>query len=77
MKSVTTRELVHGIRNIRRTVESGETVEWVFRGKKVAMIQPMRDPPRPSTKDWVARATAAGAIHRGKQTVAALVYDDR
>jgi antitoxin (DNA-binding transcriptional repressor) of toxin-antitoxin stability system len=77
MHSVTTRELIHGIRGVRQSLEAGEPVEWVFRGKKVATLQPVKNSPRPKDNPWIARAQAAGAVLRADKRVSDLIYEDR
>jgi len=77
MKTITTRDLVHRTREIRESLERGETFQWSQRGRIVAVLQSVRAPAVPAPMDWVSRARTAGIIAKGGQTLADLVAKDR
>ncbi len=77
MKTITTRDLVHRTREIRESLEQGESFQWSQHGRIVAIVQSVRTPAVPGSMDWVSRARGAGIIGQRDQTVADLVAEDR
>lgn len=75
MRTITTRELVHHAREIRESLERGESFQWSQRGRVVAILQPTASAPTPI--DWVKRACEAGVVPRSKQAVSDLVAEAR
>lgn len=77
MRTVTTRDLLHRTREVRAALERGETIVWTSHGKIVAHLQPPGARVKAANGDWLARAKAAGAVNRSKESASSLVYGDR
>ncbi len=75
MRTVTSRDLAHRPKEIRKLLSAGETLQWTAHGTAVALIQPVAATAK--KPDWVARARAAGAVNRSKSQVADSIYADR
>jgi hypothetical protein len=76
MLSVTSRDLVHRSKEIRKLLASGQTLRWTSHGSPVAIIQPVTDS-IPSKPDWIARARASGAVNASQASLAKALYDER
>jgi hypothetical protein len=76
MLSVTSRDLVHRSKEIRKLLASGQTLRWTSHGSPVAIIQPVTDS-IPSKPDWIARARASGAVNTSQASLAKALYDER
>lgn len=75
MRTVTSRDLAHRPKEIRRLLGAGETLQWTSHGSPVALILPFEAAaPKP---DWVERTRAAGAVNQSSSTVADAIYADR
>ncbi len=75
MRTVTSRDLAHRPKEIRKLLVAGETLQWTSHGSPVALILPFEAAaPKP---DWVGRARAAGAVNQSSSTVADSIYADR
>ena len=77
MKTVTSRDLAHRPREIRRWLAAGHTLRWTAHGTPVALIQPASAKLPADQPDWVARARAAGAVNRRRVSLAQAIYRDR
>ena len=75
MRTVTSRDLAHRPKEIRKLLVAGETLQWTSHGVPVALILPVEaSTPKP---DWVGRARAAGAVNQSPSSVAESIYADR
>ncbi|MFM8457628.1 MAG: hypothetical protein ACKOB0_01590 [Chthoniobacterales bacterium] len=77
MQTISTRDLAHRAKDLRKLLAAGQPLQWATRGKLIARLEP---PARSGAKlkpDWIARATEAGAVNRKSKTVAQELYDDR
>ncbi len=77
MKTITTRDLVHRTREIRESLERGESFQWSQRGRIVAVLQSMARPEKVPPIEWVGRAREAGAIIGQGVTVGDLISEQR
>ncbi|MFM8764531.1 MAG: hypothetical protein ACKOHM_04020 [Spartobacteria bacterium] len=75
MHIVTSRDLAHRTKEIRKLLVAGKTLQWTSHGAAVALIFPVEAAiPKP---DWLARARAAGAVNQSSPPVADSIYADR
>ena len=77
MKTITSRDLVHRSKEIRKLLSAGQTLRWTSHGSPVALIQPASAEVALAKPDWISRARAAGAVNSSTLSVADTVYQDR
>jgi|GEM_PF-918040 len=77
MKTVNTRDLAHRSKEIRKTLASGERVQWKSRGELIAVLEPARKPGLGAKNNWLRRAAAVGAVNKDVPTASQLIYADR
>ena len=77
MRTITSRDLVHRSKEIRKRLSAGQTLRWTSHGLPVALIQPASAQVPLAKPDWMSRARAAGAVHSSHPSVADTVYQDR
>lgn len=77
MQTISTRDLAHRAKDLRKLLAAGQPLQWATRGKIIARLEPPARSGAQAKRDWIARATAAGAVNRKTRTVAQELYDDR
>ncbi len=77
MKTITSRDLVHRSKEVRKLLSAGQTLRWTSHGSPVAFIQPASAEVSLAKTDWVSRARAVGAVNSSTLSVADTVYQDR
>jgi len=77
MRTITSRDLVHRSKEIRKLLTAGQTLRWTSHGVPVALIQPTSAQVSLAKPDWISRARAAGAVISSHPSVADIVYQDR
>ena len=77
MKTITSRDLVHRSKEIRKLLSASQTLRWTSHGSPVALIQPASAEVSLAKRDWISRARAAGAVNSSALSVADTVYQDR
>jgi antitoxin (DNA-binding transcriptional repressor) of toxin-antitoxin stability system len=77
MQTITSRDLVHRSKEIRKLLSAGQTLRWTSHGSPVALIQPASAEVPLAKPDWISRARAAGAVNSSTLSVADTVYQDR
>jgi antitoxin (DNA-binding transcriptional repressor) of toxin-antitoxin stability system len=77
METITTRDLVHRSKEVRKRLAAGATLRWTSHGKSVAVLSSGKNLPEKSKPDWISRARAAGAVNQSPSSVGASVYRDR
>ena len=77
MQTISTRDLAHRASDVRKLLAAGQPLQWATRGKLIARLEPPARPGAGTKRDWIARATKAGAVHRKTKTVAQTLYEDR
>jgi hypothetical protein len=77
MQTITSRDLVHRSKEIRKLLTAGQTLRWTSHGVHVALIQPASAQVSLAKPDWISRARAAGAVNSSHPSVADTVYQDR
>ena len=77
MQSITSRDLVHRSKEIRKLLSAGQTLRWTSHGLPVALIQLAFTQVSLSKPDWISRAKAAGAVNSSHTSVSQSVYEDR
>jgi antitoxin (DNA-binding transcriptional repressor) of toxin-antitoxin stability system len=77
MQTITSRDLVHRSKEIRKLLSAGQTLRWTSHGLPVALIQPASAQVPLAKPDWISRARAAGAVNSSHPSVADTVYQDR
>jgi hypothetical protein len=77
MQTITSRDLVHRSKEIRKLLTAGQTLRWTSHGVPVALIQSASAQVPLSKPDWISRARAAGAVNSSHPSVADIVYQDR
>jgi len=77
MQTITSRDLVHRSKEIRKLLSAGQTLRWTSHGLPVALIQPPSAQLPLAKPDWISRARAAGAVNSSHPSVADTVYQDR
>jgi hypothetical protein len=77
MQTVTSRDLVHRSKEIRKLLTAGQTLRWTSHGLPVALIQPASAQVPRAKPDWISRARASGAVNSSNPSVADTVYRDR
>jgi antitoxin (DNA-binding transcriptional repressor) of toxin-antitoxin stability system len=77
MRTITSRDLVHRSKEIRKLLSAGQTLRWTSHGSPVALIQPVSAQLPLAKPDWISRARAAGAVTSRHPSVADTVYQDR
>lgn len=77
MQTISTRDLAHRAREVRKLLAAGRTLQWATRGQPIARLEPAGRTVVPTDRDWIARATKAGAVNRKVKTVAQDLYEAR
>jgi antitoxin (DNA-binding transcriptional repressor) of toxin-antitoxin stability system len=77
MQTITSRDLVHRSKEIRKLLKAGQTLRWTSHGLPVALIQPASAQVPLAKPDWISRARAAGAVNSNLPSVADILYQDR
>jgi antitoxin (DNA-binding transcriptional repressor) of toxin-antitoxin stability system len=77
MQTISTRDLAHRASEVRKLLAAGQPLQWATRGQLIARLEPAERTGAPTDRDWIARATKAGAVNRKSQTVAQEVYNAR
>lgn len=77
MQTISTRDLAHRASALRKLLAAGQPLQWSSRGKLIARLEPPARQGAAAGRDWIARATKAGAVNRSRQTVTQELYDDR
>jgi antitoxin (DNA-binding transcriptional repressor) of toxin-antitoxin stability system len=77
MQTISTRDLAHRASEVRKLLAAGQPLQWATRGKLIARLEPAGPTGLRTDRDWIARATKAGAFNRKAQTVAQDLYEDR
>jgi len=77
MQTISTRDLAHRAKDLRKLLAAGHPLQWATRGKLIARLEPPARSGAKAKPDWIARATKAGAINRRTRTVSKELYDDR
>ena len=77
MQTITSRDLVHRSKEIRKLLTAGQTLRWTSHGLPVALIQPASAQVPLAKPDWISRARAAGVVNSSTSSVADTVYQDR
>jgi antitoxin (DNA-binding transcriptional repressor) of toxin-antitoxin stability system len=77
MQTISTRDLAHRAKDLRRLLAAGQPLQWATRGKIIARLEPPARSGPKAKPDWIARATKVGAINRRTRTVSQELYDDR
>jgi antitoxin (DNA-binding transcriptional repressor) of toxin-antitoxin stability system len=77
MQSISSRDLVHRSKEIRKLLSAGQTLRWTSHGVPVALIQPATAQVPLAKPDWISRARAAGAVNSRHPSIADTVYEDR
>jgi hypothetical protein len=77
MQTISTRDLAHRAKDLRKLLAAGQPLQWATRGKIIARLEPPARTGAKAKPDWIGRATKAGAINRRTRTVSQELYDDR
>ena len=77
MQTISSRDLVHRSKEIRKLLSAGQTLRWTSHGVPVALIQPASAEVSLAKPDWISRARAAGAVNSSHPSIADTVYEDR
>lgn len=77
MQTISTRDLAHRAKDLRKLLAAGQPLQWATRGKLIARLEPPMKSSAEVKRDWIARATKAGAVNRKTRTVSQELYDDR
>lgn len=77
VQTISTRDLAHRAKEVRELLSAGQPLQWASRGKVIARLEPPARPAARERRDWIARATEAGAVNRSSRTAAHEVYEDR
>ena len=77
MQTISSRDLVHRSKEIRKLLSAGQTLRWTSHGVPVALIQPATAQVPLAKPDWISRARAAGAVNSSHPSIADTVYEDR
>lgn len=77
MQTISTRDLAHRAKDLRKLLAAGQPLQWATRGKLIARLEPPAKSGVKSKPDWIACATEAGAVNRKSKTVAQELYNDR
>lgn len=77
MHTISTRDLAHRAKDLRKLLAAGHPLQWATRGKIIARLEPSARSGAKAKPDWIARATKAGAVNRRTRTISQELYDDR
>jgi hypothetical protein len=56
METITTRDLVHRSKEVRKRLAACATLRWTSHGKSVAVLSSGKNLPEKSKPDWISRA---------------------
>ena len=77
MQTISTRDLAHRASEVRKLLDAGQPLQWATRGRLIARLEPPMRADARAQRDWIARATKAGAVNHRAKTVAQELYDTR
>lgn len=77
MQTISTRDLAHRAKDLRKLLAAGQSLQWATRGKLIARLEPPATAGAGAKRDWITRATEAGAVNRRTKTVSQELYENR
>jgi antitoxin (DNA-binding transcriptional repressor) of toxin-antitoxin stability system len=77
VRTISTRDLAHRASEVRKLLDAGQPLQWATRGQLIARLEPAGRTGARTDRDWIARATKAGAVNRKAQTLAQDLYEAR
>jgi len=77
MKTITSRDLAHHSKEVRKMLAAGKTLRWTSHGALVALLQPAAGSAKSAKPNWVSRAREAGAVNQASQSISQAIYGDR
>jgi antitoxin (DNA-binding transcriptional repressor) of toxin-antitoxin stability system len=77
METITSRDLAHHSKEVRKMLAAGKTLRWTSHGALVALLQPAAVSGKHSKPDWISRAREAGAVNQSADSISQAIYGDR